>query len=108
MVKGLWFTNMDILGTVDPAKVHYIMSANFPNFPKGLELKKIFDVLGDGNFHSDLELWKNQRKVAREMIIHMRFHKCLVKTNVDKVENGLILVLEMKAEFLICKMFSRD
>ncbi|KAJ8562752.1 hypothetical protein K7X08_031204 [Anisodus acutangulus] len=94
-LKGLWFTNMDILGTVDPANVHYIMSANFPNFPKGQELKKIFDVLGDGIFNSDLDLWKDQRKLAREMIIHQRFHKCLIKTTWDKVENGLIPVLEL-------------
>ncbi|WMV23545.1 hypothetical protein MTR67_016930 [Solanum verrucosum] len=98
LLKGLWFTNMDILSTVDPANVHYIMSENFPNFPKGHELKKIFDVLSDGIFNSDLELWKNQRKLAREMIIHQRFHKCLVKTNVHKVENGLIPVLEFVAK----------
>ncbi|KAK4720930.1 hypothetical protein R3W88_011163 [Solanum pinnatisectum] len=98
LLKGLWFTNMDFLGTVDLANVHYIMSANFTNFPKGHELKKIFDVIGDGIFNSDLDLWKNQRKLAREMIIHQRFHKCLVKTNVDKVENGLIPVLEFVAK----------
>ncbi|KAK6791046.1 hypothetical protein RDI58_010127 [Solanum bulbocastanum] len=98
LLKGLWSTNMDILGTVDPANVHYIMSANFTNFPKGHELKKIFDAIGDGIFNSDLDLWKNQRKLAREMIIHQRFHKCWVKTNVDKVENGLIPVLEFVAK----------
>lgn len=49
-IKGPWFTNMDILGTVDPANVHYIMSSNFGNFPKGPEFKKIFDVLGDPMF----------------------------------------------------------
>ncbi|KAH0757244.1 hypothetical protein KY290_020737 [Solanum tuberosum] len=70
----------------------------FSEFPKGHELKKIFNVLGDGIFNSDLELWKNQRKLAREMIIHQRFHKCLVKTNVHKVENGLIPVLEFVAK----------
>ncbi|XP_015163966.1 alkane hydroxylase MAH1-like [Solanum tuberosum] len=32
------------------------------------------------------------------MIIHQRFHKCLVKTNVHKVENGLIPVLEFVAK----------
>ncbi|MCD7464154.1 hypothetical protein HAX54_052214 [Datura stramonium] len=98
LLKGLWFTNMDILATVDPANVHYIMSANFPNFPKGPEFKKIFDVLGDGIFNSDLDMWKDQRKLAREMMIHKRFIKCLMKTSWDKVENGLIPVIEFVAE----------
>ncbi|KAI5670003.1 hypothetical protein M9H77_19856 [Catharanthus roseus] len=94
-LKGPWFTNMDILGTVDPANVHYIMSANFGNFPKGPEFKKIFEVLGDGIFNSDLELWKIQRKLARALINHQRFHKFLVKTSLNKVAKGLIPVLEM-------------
>ncbi|PHT54614.1 hypothetical protein CQW23_09076 [Capsicum baccatum] len=94
MLKGLWFTNMDILGTVDPENVHYIMSANFVNFPKGEELKKTFDVLGDGIFNSDMDLWKDKRKLTKEMIFHWRFHKCGVKTNSDKVKNGLISILE--------------
>ncbi|XP_016506761.1 alkane hydroxylase MAH1-like [Nicotiana tabacum] len=98
LLKGLWFTNMDILGTVDPANVQYIMSANFTNFPKGRELRKIFDVLGDGIFSSDMDLWKNQRKLARALITHQRFHKCLTKISLDKVKNGLIPILELIAK----------
>nr|GMC99112.1 alkane hydroxylase MAH1-like [Ipomoea batatas] len=98
LLKGPWFTNMDILATVDPQNVHYIMSGNFENFPKGKEFKKIFDVLGDGIFNSDLDLWKNQRKLARALIIHQRFHKFLVRTSWNKVEKGLIPVLELAAE----------
>lgn len=98
LLKGPRFTNLDILATVDPANVHYIMSANFENFPKGKEFKKIFDVLGDGIFNSDLDLWKNQRKLARALIIHQRFHRFLVRTSWNKVEKGLIPVLEFVAE----------
>ncbi|MCD9640022.1 hypothetical protein HAX54_025034 [Datura stramonium] len=76
LLKGLWFTNMDILATVDPANVHYIMSANFPEFPERARIQKIFGVLGDGIFNSDLDMWKDQRKLAREMMIHKRFIKC--------------------------------
>ncbi|XP_059645159.1 alkane hydroxylase MAH1-like [Cornus florida] len=92
--KGPWFANMDMVGTVDPANVHYIMSANFSNFPKGPEFMKIFDVLGDGIFNADSDLWRNQRKLARMMINHHRFNRFLVKTSRDKVANGLIPVLE--------------
>lgn len=94
LLEGPWFTNMDILGTVDPENVHYIMSANFANFPKGEEFKKIFDVLGDGIFNSGLDLWKGQRKYARSLITHQRFYNCLVKSSWDKIENALVPVLE--------------
>ncbi|GFY87130.1 cytochrome P450, family 96, subfamily A, polypeptide 10 [Actinidia rufa] len=46
LFKGPWFANMDMLVTADPANVHYIMSDNFSNFPKGPQFLKIFDVLG--------------------------------------------------------------
>ncbi|KAJ8564984.1 hypothetical protein K7X08_001444 [Anisodus acutangulus] len=89
---------MDILGTVDPTNVHYIMSSNFQNFRKGTEFKKIFDVLGDGIFNADFDLWNNQRKIARSLITHHEFHKFLVKTSWDKVKSGLVPVLEFMAK----------
>ncbi|GFY94174.1 cytochrome P450, family 96, subfamily A, polypeptide 10 [Actinidia rufa] len=94
LIKGPWFADMEMLGTVDPANVHYIMSANFSNFPKGPKFMKIFDLLGDGIFNSDGDLWRNQRRFARLQIGHQRFHRCLVKTSQDKVEKGLIPILE--------------
>ncbi|KAL7178085.1 hypothetical protein ACSBR2_031272 [Camellia fascicularis] len=93
LLKGPWFANMDMLGTVDLANVHHVMSSNFPNFPKGPEFLKMFDVLGDGIFNSDADLWKNQRKLARVLINHHRFYRFLVKTSRGKVEAGLIPVL---------------
>ncbi|KZV22677.1 hypothetical protein F511_42360 [Dorcoceras hygrometricum] len=93
--KGPRFTSMEILGTVDPANVHYIMSASFENFPKGPKFREIFDVLGEGIFNSDSDSWKYQRKIARALISHQRFYKYLVKLSREKVEKGLIPVLEM-------------
>ncbi|KAK2978756.1 hypothetical protein RJ640_013031 [Escallonia rubra] len=54
----------------------------------------IFDVLGDEIFNSDSDLWRNQRKLARAMLSHHRFYKFLVKASREKVEKGLIPVLE--------------
>ncbi|XAR73282.1 hypothetical protein NMG60_11007199 [Bertholletia excelsa] len=93
--KGPWFANMDTVATVDPANVHYIMSANFSNFPKGPQFLKMFDFLGGGIFNSDSESWRSQRKLARSMITHQRFYKYLVKTTQDKVEKGLVPVLDL-------------
>ncbi|KAL3527871.1 hypothetical protein ACH5RR_012527 [Cinchona calisaya] len=94
LFKGPWFFNMDMLLTVDPANIHHIMSGNFPNFPKGPKFKEMFDILGDGIFNSDMDLWKSQRKTTRFLINHQRFHQFLVKTSRDKVEKGLIPVLD--------------
>ncbi|KAM3280993.1 alkane hydroxylase MAH1 [Capsicum chacoense] len=94
LFKGLWFANMDTLTTVDPANIHYIMSANFMNFPKGPKFKEIFDVLGNGIFNADMDMWKVQRKMTRALITHHEFYKFLVKTSRGKVEKGLIPVLD--------------
>ncbi|KAJ0040280.1 hypothetical protein Pint_26942 [Pistacia integerrima] len=93
-----WLANMDILATVDPANIHYIMSSNFSNFPKGPEFKEIFDVLGDGIFYTDSDLWRSQRKAAQMLMNHQRFQKFLVKTSLEKLEKGLIPILEHVAK----------
>ncbi|KDP35260.1 hypothetical protein JCGZ_09419 [Jatropha curcas] len=92
--KGPWFSNVKILATVDPTNIHYIMSSNFSNFPKGPEFSKIFDILGDGIFNSDSNSWKNQRKLAHTLINRGCFHKFLINTCQDMVEKGLLPVLE--------------
>ncbi|KAL7230861.1 hypothetical protein ACSBR2_009195 [Camellia fascicularis] len=89
---------MDVLGTVDPVNVHHVMSSNFPNFPKEPKFLKMFDVLGDGIFNSNADLWKNQRKLAHVLINHQRFYRFLVKTSRGKVETGLIPVLNHLSE----------
>ncbi|KAL8478884.1 hypothetical protein ACS0TY_030681 [Phlomoides rotata] len=94
LLKGPSFTHMDILLTADPANVHFIMSSNFTQFPKGVEFNKIFDVLGKGIFNSDSDSWKMQRKQARFLINHDRFRRFLIDTTWEKVEGGLIPVLE--------------
>ncbi|KAK3419129.1 hypothetical protein EUGRSUZ_H04854 [Eucalyptus grandis] len=93
-VRFPWFSGMDMLVTADPANVHYIMSANFGNFPKGPEFKRVFDILGDGIFNSDSNLWSMQRRVAQVFMKDQRFHRFLSSTTRDKAENGLLRVLD--------------
>ncbi|KAL6558899.1 hypothetical protein OROMI_019249 [Orobanche minor] len=92
--QGPWFSNMDMLLTVDPENVHYIMTENFQNFPKGLVFREIFDVLGDGIFNADHESWREQRKLARVLLTHNRFYRFLAKTSRGKMEKVLVPVLE--------------
>ncbi|KAB5548075.1 hypothetical protein DKX38_011481 [Salix brachista] len=96
--KSLWFCSPNILNTVDPANIHYIMSSNFSNFPKGSMFSRIFDILGDGIFNADSHEWKSQRKLAHSLINHQQFQRFLVKSSWNKVEKGLIPVLEHVAK----------
>lgn len=94
LLKGPWFANMDMLCTVDPLNVHYILSSKFSNFPKGPEFIKIFEILGDGIVNSDAELWMNQRKLQRFHLNHRPFTHFSTKISENKVGEGLIPILE--------------
>ncbi|KAJ4835207.1 hypothetical protein Tsubulata_026379 [Turnera subulata] len=94
LFRGPWSSNMNGLLTGDPSNIHYIMTSNFSNFPQGRDFKEFFDVLGDGIFNSDSDMWKTQRKLAHQLMSHPLFHKLVVKSTHEKVEKGLIPVLE--------------
>ncbi|KFK30508.1 hypothetical protein AALP_AA7G271100 [Arabis alpina] len=83
-----------MLVTVDPANIHHIMSSNFANYPKGPEFKKLFDVLGDGIFNADSELWKDLRKSAQSMMMNPEFQKFSLATSLNKLEKGLVPLLD--------------
>ncbi|TYK12966.1 alkane hydroxylase MAH1-like [Cucumis melo var. makuwa] len=70
------------------------MTSNFQNYPKGPDFKYIFDVLGDGIFNSDSDSWKNQRKVAQSLIVHDKFFEFMTGVAKEKVEKGLVPILE--------------
>ncbi|KAF5766749.1 putative cytochrome P450 [Helianthus annuus] len=93
LFKGPWFVHMDMLATVNPYDVHHIMSSNFLNFPKGNEFREIFEVLGDGIFNSDNELWRSHRKVTNALINNQKFFRFLARMNTEKLTNGLVPVL---------------
>ncbi|XP_077249995.1 noroxomaritidine synthase 2-like [Tasmannia lanceolata] len=96
--KGPWFANMEMLVTCDPANVNHILNANFSNYPKGSDFFEIFDILGDGIFNTDSESWKIQRKMAHTLINHRRFRKFVAESSREKVEKGLIPVIEHIAQ----------
>ncbi|GLU20385.1 hypothetical protein SLE2022_365880 [Rubroshorea leprosula] len=94
LFKGPWFSNMDMLITSDPSNVHYVFSSNFSNFPKGPEFKEFFDILGDGIFNADSDLWRSQRRAAQVLMKHHSFHQFLVKTSQSILAERLIPVLD--------------
>ncbi|KAL1190300.1 Alkane hydroxylase MAH1 [Cardamine amara subsp. amara] len=96
--KGPLLGGLDMLITVDPANIHYIMSSNFTNYPKGTEFKKLFDVLGDGIFNADSVLWKDLRKSAQSMMMNPEFQKFSLATSLNKLEKGLVPLLDHVAK----------
>ncbi|PIN13098.1 Cytochrome P450 CYP4/CYP19/CYP26 subfamily [Handroanthus impetiginosus] len=93
-LKGPWFCNLDMLFTSDPANIHHIFSRNFSNYPKGPDFRKIFEILGDGIFNADFELWEVHRKTTLSLLTHAKFSTCLERTVWHKVETGLLPVLD--------------
>ncbi|XP_019183473.1 PREDICTED: alkane hydroxylase MAH1-like [Ipomoea nil] len=105
------FANLSMLATSDPANIHHILSKNFSNYPKGPHFRKIFDILGDGIFNVDSQLWELHRKTTLSFFNHAQFYT-LLETNVwHKVEKGLFPVLdwfaEEGAEFDLQEVFQR-
>ncbi|KAL3690909.1 hypothetical protein R1sor_004560 [Riccia sorocarpa] len=48
-----------------PDNVEYILKTNFPNFTKGpITLERLRDLLGNGIFAADGDVWKQHRKIA--------------------------------------------
>ncbi|KAL8469437.1 hypothetical protein ACS0TY_032326 [Phlomoides rotata] len=94
VVKGPWFCNINMVFTSDPANIHHVLSKNFSNYPKGPEFRKIFEILGDGIFGADFELWEIHRKTTLSQLNHAKFGTSLEGAIWHKVETALLPVLD--------------
>ena len=64
----------DSLVTADPRNIEHVLRYNFANYPKGPDFTAIFhDLLGDGIFNADHDLWRLQRKTAS---LHLNSRSC--------------------------------
>ncbi|XP_021866092.2 alkane hydroxylase MAH1-like [Spinacia oleracea] len=93
-IKGPWFTNMNLLVTVDPTNLNHVLSKKFENYVKGAKLNEILEPFGDGIFNTDSTLWLYHRNVAQSFFNHPEFYHFMVDVTWKKVESGLILVLD--------------
>nr|CAD1843067.1 unnamed protein product [Ananas comosus var. bracteatus] len=91
--KGPWLNTVDVLITCDPANMRHVFTSNFPNYPKGAEFAKIFDVLGNGIFNADMESWSFQRKKAHLVMSGPKFRAFVEASTKEKLEKGLVPVL---------------
>ena len=95
---GPWFSGMKMLVTCDPRNLAHILSrAHFSNYPKGHEFSELFDILGDGILNADNESWNFQRKIAHKNTRNKGFRQIVLKSAREKVEKGLIPVLQTAA-----------
>ncbi|RWR79420.1 alkane hydroxylase MAH1-like protein [Cinnamomum micranthum f. kanehirae] len=96
LFEGPWLSGMKMQVTSDPRNLTHILGmAHFSNYPKGQDFYEKFDLLGDGILGADYGSWKVQRKMAHAHFRTKRFRNWFVKTGQEKVEKGLIPVLQI-------------
>ncbi|VFQ58678.1 unnamed protein product [Cuscuta campestris] len=96
--RGPWVANMHMLVTCDPANINHILCKNFKNYPKGPHFQRIFDILGEGMINADSELWELHRKTTMPLMSHPRFRSLLERTVYEKLERGLLPLLDKHVE----------
>ncbi|KAH6792605.1 cytochrome P450 [Perilla frutescens var. hirtella] len=93
--KGPWFTNLNCVVTSDPRNVEHLLKSKFPNFPKGEYFRgTVRDLLGDGIFSADDEIWQRQRKTASLEFHSAKFRRMTTDSLVELVHARLLPVLE--------------
>ncbi|KAI3816939.1 hypothetical protein L1987_10724 [Smallanthus sonchifolius] len=94
MFKGPGLFKATRLCTANPLDVHHILSKNFSNYPRGDTFTQIFDILGDGFSNTDGEVWEFHHNTIMSLLKSPSFQSLLEDTIWNKVEKGLMPVLE--------------
>ncbi|KAI3730290.1 hypothetical protein L1987_61459 [Smallanthus sonchifolius] len=92
--KGMGLLKTSRVCTANPLDIHHILSKNFNNYPRGDTFRQIFDVLGDGFSNTDGEVWEFHHNTIMSLLKSPSFQTLLEDTIWDKVEKGLMPVLE--------------
>merc|ERR1711972_1271430 len=77
--------------TMDRRNIQWILKTNFKNYPKGPVMLTLFnELLGNGIFNADGELWFHQRKTTSHMFTANLFKEhiwTVVRRNARKVRS---------------------
>ncbi|KAG8382599.1 hypothetical protein BUALT_Bualt05G0094300 [Buddleja alternifolia] len=93
--KGPSFTNLNCVVTSDPRNIEYLLKTKFTNFPKGTYFQEtVRDLLGDGIFSADNEIWQRQRKPASLEFHSSKFRQMTTDSLLELVHTRLLPVLE--------------
>ncbi|KAF3431159.1 hypothetical protein FNV43_RR25889 [Rhamnella rubrinervis] len=97
--KGMWMGGSYGILTADPSNIEYMLKTRFRNFPKGKYYReRFYDLLGDGIFNADDELWKQQRRIAITEMHSSLFVKHTLQTMQHLVQKQLVKLLDMVAK----------
>lgn len=98
--KTLGFTfayhvlGIPFVATMDPRNIEHILKTRFDNYVKGHLFRDPFtDLLGDGIFNVDGELWHHQRKTASRMFTKSQFENHIWKV-VDQNTTKVLEILQ--------------
>ncbi|XP_077231043.1 cytochrome P450 94A1-like [Tasmannia lanceolata] len=88
-----------IICTANPLNVEHLLRSNFPNYIKGDRFQSVLsELLGDGIFNADGEIWAHQRKIASHEF-NTRSLKSFVSYTVrSEISHRLIPTLEKAAD----------
>ncbi|XP_058093685.1 cytochrome P450 86B1 [Magnolia sinica] len=92
--RGMWMGGAHGVLTVDPSNIEYMLKTRFKNFPKGKYYRERFaDLLGEGIFNADDEVWKEQRRAATSEMHSSRFVEYSSKSIQNLVHHKLLKLL---------------
>ncbi|KAJ8769907.1 hypothetical protein K2173_008989 [Erythroxylum novogranatense] len=93
--RGPWFSSLNCVVTADPRNVEHLLKTKFSNFPKGQFFHNtVHDLLGDGIFSADDEIWQRQRKAASIEFHSAKFRQLTTESLLELVHGRLLTVLE--------------
>jgi fatty acid omega-hydroxylase len=92
--RGPWLTNLHCVVTADPRNLEHLLKTRFGSFPKGPYFREnMRDLLGDGIFGADDEVWRRQRKAASLEFHSAEFRALTASSLVELVHRRLLPVL---------------
>ncbi|KAI3816401.1 hypothetical protein L1987_16095 [Smallanthus sonchifolius] len=93
--KGPWFTNLNCIVTSDPRNVEHLLKTRFQAYPKGPYFRHALrDLLGNGIFNADNEIWQKQRKTASIEFHSSKFRNMTTESLLELVHRRLLPVLQ--------------
>lgn len=93
--KGPSLSSLRAVITCDPRNIEYMLKTRFSNFPKGPYFRDVVrDLLGDGIFNADDELWRQQRKAASIEFHSLGFRNHTVQSLKELVHERLLSILD--------------
>ncbi|KAB1213128.1 Cytochrome P450 86B1 [Morella rubra] len=97
--RGVWMGGYYGIVTLDPSNIEYMLKTKFKNFPKGTYYReRFYDLLGNGIFNVDDELWKEQRRIATSEMHSRRFVQHSFQNMNDLVHQKLLRVVQKLVE----------